>query len=173
MALATLLQAGQKQDLSVFQIQAKRFLESRLSEQFQGKIVVHIEQRQMHKITPCEKAVSFFLPSTVLQNQMSVGMRCENTLKQGWTLFIPATVQLKKRVVVAKRDLPQGVSIQMNDIILQERDIIPLRQGYFETLEAVLGQTTQITVAADMPVPPSALRTRTSIKRGQAFRVVA
>lgn len=173
LALPVVLQAGHRLDLASIQLRAGHFVEKRLTQQFGGKIAIQIEAVKKEPIAPCDRSLSFFLPGAALQSHMTVGVRCENAAKQGWTLFVPVIVQLTKRVVVATRDLPRGVSIQMRDVVLQERDTIPLHQGYFETLDPVLGQVTQLAIAASAPLTPHALRQTVVNKRGRVFRIMA
>lgn len=171
--LSALLQASSYTELSAIQLEAKHWSEKNLAEQFGNTIVVQLKSANTTVSTRCLAPLSFFLLHTKLQNDMTVGVRCESQTVEGWTIFIPIFVQLKKQVVIAVRDLPPGVAVQAQDVILQERDSIPLRHGYFEKIEAVLGQTTEVAVTIGTPLTPHALHPTTIIKRGLSIRVIA
>lgn len=69
--------------------------------------------------------------------RVSVRVRCDTAAP--WTVFVPAQVRLFREVVMTTRPMPRDTVLGAPDIVMRERDIGQLTQGYLTSLEQAMG----------------------------------
>lgn len=143
-----------------FEETAKSFLKQRLSEQFQGQILVEIKPLSLQINRPtCTNHYDIFLSKASPGSHMTVGFQCKQSPSgSGETFFVQAIVQLIKPIIITTRAIPSGVQIQPSDIKLEKRDTLVLKQGFYDAKAEVIGQFTYKTLAANTPLTPGALK---------------
>ncbi len=90
-----------------------------------------------------------------------------------WTIFVPGQVRLYRQVVVASRPLPRLVLISATDVMLAERDVGQLPQGYFTDLQRTLGHKLARPVTADQVLAPSFLQQAEAVRKGERVMISA
>jgi flagella basal body P-ring formation protein FlgA len=70
--------------------------------------------------------------------RVTVKVRCEGT--SPWTVFVPAQVRLFREVVTTTRPLRRAGIVEPQDVMLRERDISLLNQGYLTSVDQAVGQ---------------------------------
>ncbi|TWC16334.1 flagella basal body P-ring formation protein FlgA [Pseudomonas sp. SJZ083] len=116
--------------------------------QTEGRYEIEVNQLDPRLRMPmCDKELTATLesPATPI-GRVTVKVRCDST--SPWTVFVPAQVRLFRDVVTTTRPLKRAGVIEPGDVMLRERDISLINQGYFTTLEQAVGQKlTRPTVA--------------------------
>ncbi|MBU0524066.1 MULTISPECIES: flagellar basal body P-ring formation chaperone FlgA [Pseudomonas] len=116
--------------------------------QTEGRYEIEVNQLDPRLRMPmCDKELTATLesPATPI-GRVTVKVRCDST--SPWTVFVPAQVRLFRDVVTTTRPLKRAGVIEPGDVMLRERDISLINQGYFTSLEQAVGQKlTRPTVA--------------------------
>ena len=102
--------------------------------------------------------------------RQTVGVSCNG--KSPWSLYVPVTVSLKKRILVATRELPRGSLLTAGDLRLEWRDVSRLRRGYLEDLALATGQRLERDLHQDDPLTPRMVTAPRSIKRGARVTIL-
>lgn len=69
--------------------------------------------------------------------RVSVRVRCEGAAP--WTVFVPAQVKLFRDVAMTTRPMARDTILGAQDVVMRERDVGPLNQGYLTSLDQVIG----------------------------------
>lgn len=116
--------------------------------QTEGRYEIEVNQLDPRMHMPmCDKELTATLesPATPI-GRVTVKVRCDSAAP--WTVFVPAQVRLFRDVVTTTRPLKRAGVIEPGDVMLRERDISQINQGYFTSLEQAVGQKlTRPTVA--------------------------
>ncbi|AWM93714.1 flagella basal body P-ring formation protein FlgA [Pseudomonas sp. 31-12] len=116
--------------------------------QTEGRYEIEVSQLDPRLRMPmCDKELTATLesPATPI-GRVTVKVRCDST--SPWTVFVPAQVRLFRDVVTTTRPLKRAGVIEPGDVMLRERDISQINQGYFTSMEQAVGQKlTRPTVA--------------------------
>ena len=90
-----------------------------------------------------------------------------------WALYVPVTVRVTGKALVATRSIGSGQIINQQDVEVQVLDLTPYPIGVFTRPEQAIGKTTAVNVAAGNPLRPEVLRAQFVVKQGQQVVVVA
>ena len=108
--------------------------------QTEGRYEIEVKQLDPRLRMPmCDKELTATLesPATPI-GRVTVKVRCDSTAP--WTVFVPAQVRLFRDVVTTTRPLKRAGFIEPGDVMLRERDISLVGQGYFTSTEQTIGQ---------------------------------
>ncbi len=124
------------------------------------------------KLAACEEPLETFLPTggRTLGNT-SVGVRC--THPKSWTLYVPATVNIYKQVVVAAEALPRGTILGGNQIKVARRNLAKLPQGYYVNPRDLQGMKLKRNISGGLPLTPVMVEAPQVIRRGQRVTLIA
>ena len=124
------------------------------------------------QLAACEQPLETFLPTggRTLGNT-SVGVR--STRPKPWTLYVPATVNIYKQVVVATDALPRGTLLGRNQIKTAKRNLAKLPQGYYVNPQELLGMKLKRNISGGLPLTPAMVEAPQVVKRGQRVRLIA
>jgi flagella basal body P-ring formation protein FlgA len=116
--------------------------------QTEGRYEIEVNRLDPRMHMPmCDKELTATLesPATPI-GRVTVKVRCDSS--SPWTVFVPAQVRLFRDVVTTTRPLKRAGIIEPEDVMLRERDISLINQGYFTALDQAIGQKlTRPTVA--------------------------
>jgi len=116
--------------------------------QTEGRYEIEVKQLDPRLRMPmCDKELTATLESPAIPiGRVTVKVRCDST--SPWTVFVPAQVRLFRDVVTTTRPLRRAGYIEPGDVMLRERDISLVGQGYFTSVDQAIGQKlTRPTVA--------------------------
>jgi len=116
--------------------------------QTEGRYEIEVKQLDPRLRMPmCDKELTASLESPAIPiGRVTVKVRCDST--SPWTVFVPAQVRLFRDVVTTTRPLRRAGYIEPGDVMLRERDISLIGQGYFTSVDQAIGQKlTRPTVA--------------------------
>lgn len=103
--------------------------------------------------------------------RLTVRVRCDGDTP--WSIFVPAHVSLHLDVVVAKHPVKRNSLLQAGDLMLAERDISTLGQGYFLDPQQVTGALATRALNTGQAVQPNQIRTPPMVKRGDQVVISA
>lgn len=90
------------------------------------------------KLPICTSSLHAALPENANRNQInSIELSCNG--ERSWKVFVPVTVIVNTKVVVAKNMIPQRNSINDDDLDFNYVDKNRLYNGFYKTKEEVLG----------------------------------
>lgn len=117
------------------------------------------------RLPACGKTLETFLPAGAkIQHNSSVGVRCP---APEWSLYVPVTVAVYARVLVAGGPLPRGTTLRAGQFHAERRDTTTLAWGYFTDPEALAGKETARFVGAGTVLSPGMVQNPVIIERGQ------
>jgi flagella basal body P-ring formation protein FlgA len=123
-------------------------------------------------LAECEIPLEGFLPKGgQLIGNISVGIRCSGG--SPWTIYVPASVKVMRKVVVASHPILRRATIDSGDIHLEQRDIATGSAAYIFNPEDVLGKVAKRAAAASTALTPDMLDEPLLIHRGQQVIILA
>ncbi|GLX89058.1 flagella basal body P-ring formation protein FlgA [Pseudomonas fragi] len=134
----------------------------------------HIEGRyeiQVNNLDPrlrlaqCDKELTATLESPAQpMGRVTVRVRCEGS--SPWTIFVPAQVKLFREVVTVTHPLKRGMVIDYDDVVLRERDISLINQGYMTAVELAVGQKLLRPMVTDQVLTLTHLEQAAVVRKG-------
>ena len=117
--------------------------------QTEGRYEIQVSQLDPRLRMPmCDKELTASLESPAKPlGRVTVKVRCEGAAP--WTVFVPAQVRLFRDVVTTTRPLRRLGVVEPDDVILRERDISLISQGYLTSLDQAIGQKLTRPMVAD------------------------
>lgn len=94
----------------------------------------------------------------------TVRVSCEGATP--WSIFVPAQVRLFREVLVARRPLSRNGTLEMADVMLAERDVSQLNQGYLTEMEQAVGSRLNRSVQADQVLTPTTISVAATVRKG-------
>ncbi|MNN49195.1 flagellar basal body P-ring biosynthesis protein FlgA [compost metagenome] len=120
----------------------------------------------------CDKELTATLESPAKPlGRVTVKVRCEGT--SPWTVFVPAQVRLFRDVVTTTRPLRRTGIVEPGDVMLRERDISVITQGYLTSLDQAIGQRLTRPMVADQVITLVHLEQAEVIRKGDQVVITA
>lgn len=117
------------------------------------------------RLPACQQPLETFLPAGAkIQHNSSVGVRCP---APHWSLYVPVTVVVYARVLVASEPLSRGTALNQGQFRTERRDTTTLSWGYFTDPADLAGRETARFVAAGAVLTPGMVQRPVVIERGQ------
>lgn len=133
---------------------------------------------QVNKLDPrlrmpmCDKELTASLESPAKPlGRVTVKVRCEGS--SPWTVFVPAQVRLFRDVVTTTRPLRRADIVEPADVILRERDISVITQGYLTAPDQAIGQRLTRPMVADQVITLVNLEQTEVIRKGDQVVITA
>ena len=138
-----------------------------------GRYEIQVNQLDPRLRMPmCDKELTASLESAAQPiGRVTVKVRCEGT--SPWTVFVPAQVKLFRDVVVVSRPLKRSGIIGYEDVILRERDISLINQGYLTSVDQAVGQRLTRPMVADQVITLVHLEQAEVIRKGDQVIISA
>lgn len=161
------------QSLDSIREAVRTFLLEEAAEEAQQDLQVTVGQLDPRlRLQACDTPLeTFFLRGGRRIGNVTVGVECNGT--KPWSLYVQAKVQMMADVVVARRPLPRGSVITLDDVALEKRDLSQLNAGYLTDLERVVGMTLKHAVRAGLALTPTLVDAPVAIRRGQTVTILA
>jgi flagella basal body P-ring formation protein FlgA len=141
--------------------------------QTQGRYEIQVNQLDPRLRMPmCDKELTATLESPAKPlGRVTVKVRCEGA--SPWTVFVPAQVRLFRDVVTSARPLRRAGIVEPEDVILRERDISLINQGYLTSVDQAIGQRLTRPMVADQVVTLVNLEQAEVIRKGDQVVITA
>ncbi|MDR6917563.1 flagella basal body P-ring formation protein FlgA [Pseudomonas sp. 3296] len=143
------------------------------SSQTEGRYEIEVKQLDPRLRMPmCDKELTATLESPAIPiGRVTVKVRCDST--SPWTVFVPAQVRLFRDVVTTTRPLKRAGYIEPGDVMLRERDISLIGQGYFTSIDQTIGQKLTRPTVADQVLTLVHLEQAEVISKGDQVVITA
>lgn len=123
------------------------------------------------RLAPCERVEPYVPSGTRLWGRTRIGLRCVEG-RTRWNVYLPLTVKVFGRGLVATRTLPAGTVLTAADVQPAEVDLaagnLPL-----QTPDLAVGRTLAHPLDAGQPLRAADLRARQWFAAGDTVRIVA
>ncbi|EJM72670.1 flagellar basal body P-ring formation chaperone FlgA [Pseudomonas sp. GM55] len=119
----------------------------------------------------CDKELTATLESPKPLGRVTVKVRCEGAAP--WTVFVPAQVRLFRDVVTTARPLRRAAIVEPGDVVLRERDISLISQGYLTSLDQAIGQRLTRPTVADQVITLVHIEQAEVIRKGDQVVITA
>lgn len=86
---------------------------------------------------------------------------------------VTANVKIFEQVVMSRRSLPKGYTVQEKDVYVVQMDATKLPQGYISDRDFVIGKRLSRSILANRPIVESMINDSVVVKKGQRVLVVA
>ena len=141
--------------------------------QTEGRYEIEVKQLDPRLRMPmCDKELTASLESPAIPiGRVTVKVRCDST--SPWTVFVPAQVRLFRDVVTTTRPLKRSGYIEPGDVMLRERDISLIGQGYFTSIDQTIGQKLTRPTVADQVLTLVHLEQAEVISKGDQVVITA
>ena len=138
-----------------------------------GRYEIQVNQLDPRLRMPmCDKELTASLESPAKPlGRVTVKVRCEGAAP--WTVFVPAQVRLFRDVVTTTRPLRRLGVVEPDDVILRERDISLISQGYLTSLDQAIGQKLTRPMVADQLITLVHLEQAEVVRKGDQVVISA
>jgi len=124
------------------------------------------------RLVACDQPLETYdSPNGLSGGRGVVGVRCSGS--KPWKLYVPVKVAVIEPVVVSRRPLVRGQTLQADDVMLEEIDVSRLRKAYFTDAGDVVGLRSKRAVAAGTTLHAGLLQREKLVKRGSQVEIVA
>ncbi|MBN4073752.1 flagellar basal body P-ring formation protein FlgA [bacterium AH-315-E07] len=106
-----------------------------------------------------------------LRGRIAVAVKCSSP--KPWKFYLGATIRQFGNTVVAKQGIPRGTVLSRNDVRLHYSELTQLHQGYYQTIDDVIGMVAKRTLNAEIPITPSAVNRKQLVNRGDKVTIRA
>jgi flagella basal body P-ring formation protein FlgA len=124
------------------------------------------------KLAPCETVRPYLPPNTRLWGQARIGLRCESGPVH-WNVWLPVTVSVHARALVAARAMPAGTLLEAADLRLAEVDLAAGPGTALLDAAVAVGRPLARALPVNTPLRSTHLKARQWFAAGDSVRLVA
>ncbi|WP_341303523.1 flagellar basal body P-ring formation chaperone FlgA [Pseudomonas sp. TMP25] len=157
---------------------AEVFLEQAVSDYLQRSNIAGRHEIQINRLDPrlrlaaCAQALTTTLESPAEPiGRVTLRVRCDGAAP--WTVFVPAQVRLYREVVIANRPMKRDSLVTEMDVVMAERDVGLLNQGYLTALRQALGKKLTRPLQPDHVIAPTHVQIAEAIRKGDQVVISA
>ena len=124
------------------------------------------------RLAACDRPLtSYDSPNGLNGGRGVVGVRCEGS--RPWKLFVPVQLAQIEAVVVSRRPLVRGQTLEAGDLALDEVDVSGLHRPYFSRIEDLVGMRSKRTVDSGEILHAGLLDREKLVRRGSQVQILA
>lgn len=124
------------------------------------------------RLTACKQAIDLSLQDSAAPGgNVTVNCRCPDT--NGWSVHLPAQVDIYQSVAVANETIPRGKLIQTKDLAFEIKNISLLPEKSFTDPSAITGKAAKRLISKGDSIRPSLLDQPKQVNRGEQVRIVS
>lgn len=124
------------------------------------------------KLAPCEEIQPYVPANVRLWGRSRIGLRCMKGPTR-WNVFLPVTVKVFAKALVATRALPAGSVIEAGDLAQAEVDLAEDPSAAVRQAELALGRALERPLSAGGSLRQSHLKARQWFAAGETVQLVA
>ena len=154
------------------------FLEHAVSDYLQRSNIAGRHEVQLNRPDPrlrlplCPQPLTATLESPAEPiGRVTLRVRCDGAAP--WTVFVPGQVRLYREVVIASRPLKRDNLLTDMDVLLAERDVGLLNQGYLTDLKQAIGKKLTRALLPDQVLAPIHVQMAEAIRKGDQVVISA
>ncbi len=156
--------------VQAMQEQAQEFLHKQ-AQMYPGVATITLDTSRLDTMPACAQNQIFLPSGQRLRSRMSVGVRCLSP--HSWSTSIGATLSIQGSYYVSSRRINPGETIQQDDLVEREGDLLALANGVVIDPERIIGYVASQRIPLGNAIRASALRDPQSVTRGQMVRTIA
>jgi len=160
-------------DESPLQQQVRRFATTATPEQKAARVEVEVGtlDPRLH-LAPCDEVQPYLPPNARMWGRTRIGVRCLRGPTR-WNVFLPVTVRVFAKALVATRTLPVGSTLVEGDLAQAEVDLAEDAAAALMRPEQAVGRTLARPMDAGRSVRTTHLLPRQWFAAGDTVQVVA
>ncbi|MBI3147737.1 MAG: flagellar basal body P-ring formation protein FlgA [Betaproteobacteria bacterium] len=163
--------ADLRQDLAAVQRVAEAFLRAQTAG-LPGTVRSSVGAVDSRLALPPCAALEAYLPSGArLWGSSTVGVRCPG--EGGWSVALPAQVNVHGPVVIATRPLLPGQTLGADDLAIRQEELTRLPAGILSDPAQLVGKSLAVGMSAHQVLREEWVRAPQAIRQGQPVRLVA
>jgi flagella basal body P-ring formation protein FlgA len=166
-------QAAGIQSIDSIQQAARQFIAGHTQMVYQQPADISIGKLDSRlRLSRCSMPLEVYLPTGSRDlGRFTVGVRCVD--QKPWSLHVPVTVTIYKKVVVTAESLPRGKILTTDDLKIAKYDKSKLPAGYIDEFGEGVGMELKRQLSNGVPLTASMIRKPKIIKRGQQVAIIA
>jgi flagella basal body P-ring formation protein FlgA len=139
----------------------------------QGRVEVKVGSLDSRlRLAECDLALETYdSPNALSGGRGVVGVRCDGS--NPWKLYVPVRIAVFDEVVVTRRSVVRGETLQADDLTLSEMDTSRLRKAYFTRIDDAIGLLSKRSIASGSVVHAGLLKRANLVKRGSKVEIIA
>lgn len=151
---------------------AKNFVLQNAAREPDETIDVQVSQSNSSLLPVCTNQINVALPKDSTRNQITaVELSCNGI--NSWQTFVPVTVQIYTKVIVAKHMMSPKDTISEPDLDYASMDKTRLFNGYFKTKEEILGLEATQMLSAGAVFTKTNLQKPVLVHRNETIDLIA
>lgn len=158
--------------------ETQRFLEQAVDDYLQRSNIQARHEVQINRLDPrlrlplCDQPLTTTLETPAEPvGRVTMRVRCDGAAP--WTVFVPGQVRLFREVVTLVRPVKREGVLSDADIMLAERDVGLLNQGYLTEIDQAIGRKATRAMQPDQVLAPVHIRQAEVIRRGDQVVISA
>lgn len=119
----------------------------------------------------CNTDVEFSLRRDIYQSpNNTIAIQCHS---QSWQLFVPVTINIFGKIVVADTSIPKKTLIQPHHLALKEQQLNITRYANYDSIKLVVGMLAKRSIKQGSAITPSRLQPPMLVARGDQVIISA
>jgi flagella basal body P-ring formation protein FlgA len=161
--------ADEKVDHAEIRNVAMAFIQAK-TQGLPGKVTLKVDEIDPRIVlTACSHLEAFMPAGASLLGKTSVGVRCNE--KNGWSLFMSATITSTMNMLVSSKPLQQGHIISTDDFNIQTGEIS--QPGIVTDESQVVGKVIKFSIGAGQLLKQDMFRPPYVVTQGQSVQLIA
>jgi len=159
------------QSLDSIRDAVRQYMQQQYTEAASGaKITIGRLDRRLRLVKCSIPLVATVARGKAASGRQTVGVKCDGD--KPWSLYVPATISIKKRILIASHDLAKDSIIRAADVKFELRDATLLRRGFISRPESILGKRLKRGLHANDVLTSRQVTVAKSIKRGSKVTIL-
>lgn len=153
--------------------QVRQFASTALLSQAGTRVEVEVGSLDPRlKLAPCDQIQPYLPANARLWGRSRIGLRCTSGPTR-WNVFLPVTVKVLAKALVATRALPAGTVLAESDLAQEEVDLAEDSAVALVSPEQAVGRTLDRPLAAGRSLRQNHLKARHWFAAGETVQLVA
>ena len=158
-----------KQDLSAIHKVALEFLLVK-TQGMSGKISIKVDDVDPRiSLASCQQLEAFMPTGASILGRTSIGVRC--TEKNGWTLFVTASITTTMNMLISSKPLQQGQTISAGDFNIQSGEIN--QPGIVTDELQIMGKVIKYSIGAGQLLKQDMFRAPYAVTQGETVQLIS
>lgn len=168
---STSIFANSFQDLQEIRIEAKNFLETQIAHIKTPKQILISSIDSRLKLRKCQAPLTFEVYGKQdLKGRITLKASCTS---DNWFIYLGAEIKQFLKVVVADQSIPRNTYLMPKHLMLIEKDIGSLHQGYFTDANALIGAKTTRSIRSGDLITPYSIKLQQLVTKGDKVSIIA
>lgn len=123
------------------------------------------------KLSACDLPLEGFdSPNGLQRGRGVVGVRCNGG--KPWKIYVPVRIATLESVVVSRRPIVRGQTIQAADVNLKQMDVARFHRAYYTRIGDIVGLTSKRAIKPGATLFANMLQRRKLVKRGAQVEIL-